>query len=160
MNGPFQFDQDRRRHADAILARMPEKRAALLPLLWLVQEQEGWVPPAAAEEVARLAGMTAAEVHEALSFYAMFECRPPARHRLQVCEGICCQLRGTAGVVERLRSKLGIDVGARTADGRIALSTVQCLGACDRAPAMLADGELCEGLDEAGIDALVEKLVR
>lgn len=136
----------------------PKKRAALLPLLWLVQEQEGWVPPEAAAAVAQLVGIVPAEVHEVVSFYTLFNRCPKGRHHIQLCAGVCCKLRGADGILSHLRARLGIDVGEATPDGAFHLSTVECLGSCGTAPMMQIGEDYYEDLDAGKVDDILMSL--
>ncbi|HPQ81120.1 MAG TPA: NADH-quinone oxidoreductase subunit NuoE [bacterium] len=151
----FAFTSERKRKAEDLLVLYPEKRSALLPLLWLVQEQEGWIVPESIAEVASLAGVSKAEVQEVASFYALFNRMPIGRHHIQVCTGVCCRLCGADEVLGHLKKKLGIDVGETTADGRFTLSTVGCLGSCGTSPAMRIGDEYFEALDEGKLNGLL-----
>lgn len=151
----FNFTPERKKRADWLLSIYPQRRAALLPLLWLVEEQEGWLAPGAAVEVASLLGISEAEVYEAASFYTLLNRRPVGRHHIQVCTGVCCMLRGADAVLKRLEEKLGIGVGDTTPDGRFTLSAVECLGSCGTAPMMRVGDEYFEDLDADKLDGLL-----
>lgn len=138
--------------------RYPKKRAALLPLLWLVEEQEGWVPPEALPVVAGLAEITPAEVMEVASFYTMFDRKPKGRRHIQVCAGVCCKLRGAEWLTDYLKEKLNIDVGETTPDGKFHLSTVECLGSCGTSPMMQIGEDYYENLDAGKVDGILRKL--
>lgn len=157
MTAEFTLTSERKRKAEEILSAYPEKRAALLPILWLVQEQEGWVPPSAAGAVAELAGVTEAEVMEVASFYTMFMRRPVGRNHIQVCAGVCCRLRGSDWLLGYLKEKLGVGVNETTPDGEFHLSTVECLGSCGTAPMMQVGDDYYENLDAARVDEILIK---
>jgi len=154
------FSPENRARFDEIVRRFPtpHRRAALLPALWLVQEQEGYIPPRMMEHVASLLGISPAEVLETASYYNMFKLAPGGRHHFQICTNLACALRGARVVVDWFRARLGIEVGEVTADGRFMLSTVQCLGSCDTAPMMQRDDRYEENLTEAKLAAIVESL--
>lgn len=154
----FKFTPEREREARELVARYPKKRAALLPLLWLVQEQEGSVPSESLPVVAELAGITAAEVMEVASFYTMFDREPRGRHHIQVCAGVCCKLRGADWLTGYLKEKLNVDVGETTSDGKFHLSTVECLGSCGTSPMMQIGDDYYENLDAGKVDKIIEKL--
>lgn len=160
MKASFVFTPELQKQAEELVACYPKKRAALLPLLWLVQEQEGWVPEAARPVVAAMTGVTEAEVAEVVSFYTMFCSQPRGRHHIQICDGICCRLRGSAWLVELLCKKLNIEVGQTTADSVFHLSTVECLGSCGTAPMMQIGDDYYEDLDEAKVDEILTTLRR
>lgn len=147
-----------KREIESILNRYPIKRAALLPALWLVQEDEGWVSPEAAEEVAKMLDITSAEVREATSFYTMFSRKPIGRHHIQVCVGICCKLRGAGEILAHIKYSLGINIGQTTPDQNFHLSTVECLGSCGTAPMMQIDHDYYEGLTKEKVDQILSNL--
>lgn len=154
----FSFTDDRKRRAGEILGRYPTARAAILPMLWLVQEQEGWVPPEAAAHVACELGVRTGEVHEVMSFYTMFKRRPQALIRMELCRGICCRMKGAEEIVERVKERLGVEEGCTTDDGRFHLSTSQCLGLCGTAPSMMV-GDVCyEDLTVEMVDGILRDL--
>ncbi len=157
-NKSFKFSLERAKRAEKVLSLYPTNRAAILPLLWLVQEQEGWIPPEAAALVADMAGISPAEVHEAVSFYAMFNAEPLAIHHIQVCTGLCCRMRGADKIKDHISSRLGIEEGRATQDQRFFLSTARCLGSCGTAPMMRIGDEYYEDLDEEKADGILDGL--
>ncbi|MFH1830762.1 MAG: NAD(P)H-dependent oxidoreductase subunit E [Pseudomonadota bacterium] len=154
----FKFSAERAKRAEKLLSVYPLPRASILPLLWLVQEQEGWMPPEAVDLVADMAGVTPAEVHEVISFYTLFNAKELAMHHIQVCTGLCCRLRNADEIVGHIRSKLGIAAGEATPDGRFYLSTVECLGSCGTAPVMRIGDEYYEDLNKEKVDEILDKL--
>ena len=153
----FALTAERRKRAEAQVALYPERRAALLPVLWLVQEQEGWVPREAWSCVAELVGIAEAEVGEVVSFYTLFTSRPVGRFHIQVCTGVCCKLRGSDWLLGYLKAKLGIAPGETTPDGKFTLSTVECLGSCGTAPMMQVNDDYCENLNAKKVDELLSQ---
>jgi NADH-quinone oxidoreductase E subunit len=143
---------------EALVDRYPVKRAALLPSLWAVQEEIGWIPPSEMEEIANLLEITAAEVNEVASFYTMFQSKPIGKYHIQVCTGVCCKLRGAGGILDHIRDKLGIDPGQTTSDERFHLSTVECLGSCGTAPMMQIGNDYYEDLTTEKVDRILETL--
>lgn len=158
MTAEFAFTAERKKKAEELLSAYPEKRAALLPVLWLVQEQEGWVPPSAAGTVARLAEVTEAEVMEVASFYTMFMRKPVGKNHIQVCTGVCCRLRGSDWLLNYLKEKLGIGINESTSDGEFHLSAAQCLGSCGTAPMMQVGDDYYENLNAARVDEILMTL--
>ena len=154
----FRFTDDRKRMAKDILERYPTARAAVLPMLWLVQEQEGWVPPEAVATVADNLGVRAGEVHEVMSFYTMFKRRPQALYRIELCQGLCCRMRGADEILEHVKARLGVKEGCTTDDGRFHISTSQCLGMCGTAPSMMVGDECYEDLTPDRVDDILRKL--
>jgi NADH-quinone oxidoreductase subunit E len=154
----FAFTAQQRAEIEKTCTRYPTRRAAILPALWIIQRQEGWVSPEAMEAVASILDITPADVYEVVSFYTMFERKPCARHHLQVCRTIGCWLRGSKGLLAYLEEKLDIKVGESTADGRFKLSAVECLASCGTAPMMQVGDDYHEGLTPEKVDTLLEGL--
>ena len=140
--------------------RYPTRRAVVLPALHVVSEALGYVPRQAVAEIAELLELAPAEVQDTLSFYGFFkQDRPLGRVRVWVCRSISCAARGGEQLLEHLCERLGIRPGETTPDGRVTLEYAECLGACDFAPAMLANDTLYKNLTVEKIDAFVESLV-
>jgi NADH-quinone oxidoreductase subunit E len=156
--GPAEFPPEARERIDRILARYPTKQAALLPVLWVAQETWGWVSRETAEEVARLLELSPAHVSGVLTFYTMYNLRPVGRHLLQFCTSISCHIAGAGQLLDHCRSRLGIDLGQTTADGRFTMVEVECIAGCDRAPSMMIDDTYHEPMDAARLDALLSGL--
>lgn len=154
----FQFTKENLAKFDEYLKRYPEKRAVLLPALWLVQDQQGWISPDAMEYLAGLLDLSPAYIYETATFYTMYNKKPIGKNHIQVCNSVCCWLRGSEETVVQIQEKLGIKVGESTADGRFHLSCVECLGSCGTAPMMQINDDYYENLDEKKIGAILEKL--
>jgi NADH-quinone oxidoreductase subunit E len=143
----------------AVFPRYPNRRAVVLPALHVVSEALGYVPPLAVAEIAELLELAPAEVQDTLSFYGFFkQDRPLGRVRVWVCRSISCAARGGEELLEHLCERLGIRPGETTPDGRVTLEYAECLGACDFAPAMLANDTLYKNLNTEKIDAFVDSL--
>lgn len=123
--------------ADEIIARYPHHRSAVMPLLWLGQDRDGYVTPEIVAEVAERLGLTMSEVESVLSFYTMFRREPPARCRLQVCRSLACAMRGAEEILRAVEAQTGVAPGGQSADGQFSVEVVECLAACDHAPAYL-----------------------
>ncbi len=119
----------------------PEPRtAALLPILHGVQDRLGFIPPTATARIAQALNLSRAEVHGVISFYHDFRASQPGRHVLKLCRAEACQAMGSEALEARLKADLGVEYGETTADGRVTLEAVYCLGNCALAPAALLDG--------------------
>lgn len=147
-----------RKEVEALLVRYPKKEAAILPALHLVQRKLGYIPAEGEKFVAQVLGVRPVRVREVVTFYTMFSQKPLGKYHLQVCSNLSCTLNGSQGLLDYLREKLGIEPGNTTADGRITLSTVECLGACDQAPCLMVNDDLYGHLDKAKLEALLASL--
>jgi len=143
---------------DEAIARYPVARSAVLPLLWLIQKEWGWVPAPALQLLARTLDLPETEVFGIATFYTMFNLQPVGRHHLQVCMTLSCSLMGSDRLFKHLEKKLGVGHGETTPDGRFTLRKVECLAACSGGPCMQVNLDYHENLDEAKVDALLEKL--
>ncbi len=125
--------------ADAVVAKYPSPRSAILPLLWLGQNSDGHVTPETVERVADRLGLNISDVESVLSFYTMFRTSPPARHRLQICRSLACAMKGAEEILEHIAAATGVAAGEQSADGGFSVEVVECIAACDHAPAYLCD---------------------
>jgi len=150
------LDQETIEAIRACFASYADRRAVVLPALHVVQERKGYVPAAAVVEIAELLDLAPAEVQDTLSFYGFFkQDEPLGQVRIWVCRSLSCAARGGEDLLEYLCQKLGIRPGQTTPDGRVTLEFAECLGACDHAPAMLADRRLCKNLTRERMDELL-----
>lgn len=141
-----------------LFTRYPTKQAAILPILWLIQEKHGWVSEEAVVFVAERCGTPVSHVYGVVSFYTMFNRAPVGRYHLQVCTNLSCQMMGAEHLLECLRKRLGIDLGETSPDGLFTLNEVECLAACEMAPMLQVNEEFVGPLDEGGLDRLLDQL--
>jgi NADH-quinone oxidoreductase E subunit len=157
----FEFTPENLDRAKAHIAKYPPGRqaSAVLPLLWIAQEQSGgWLPRVAMDRVADVLGMAPIRVYEVATFYTMFNLRPVGRYLLQACTTTPCWLRGSDDVVRVCEQKLGIRVSGTTKDGLFTLVEVECLGACVNAPILQVNNDFYEDLDGPTTEALLDAL--
>jgi NADH-quinone oxidoreductase subunit F len=143
-----------------VLRRYEYPKAAMLPLLWLVQGNLGYISPEAESWVGSIIGVSIAHVREVVSFYNMFHTGPVGRRELRVCTSLPCQLRGAGVVLDRLREKLGIGVGETSPGGEVTVTEVECLCACEMAPMAQLDERFVGPLDSENIDRIVGDSLR
>ena len=146
---------DLRQDAEAVVARYERKQAAMLPVLRLVQERQGYVSLEAERWVGELLGVAPSHVHEVVTFYTLFHQRPIGRIHIQVCDNIACALRGSTGCLAAISERLGIKPGETTPDGKYTLSAVECLCACEQAPVMQVNDRYVGPVTPALIDTLL-----
>jgi NADH-quinone oxidoreductase subunit E len=157
---PFAYTAENRARFDAIVMRYPsdQRRSAVLPALYLAQQQQGYITANAIRHVAELLGITRADVEDVVSYYTMFYTRPVGRFVINVCRTLSCAVNGAERVTEALRETLGIAPGQTDATGTFTLVEVECLGACDRAPAVMVNDAWHECLKPEDVPKLVEAL--
>jgi NADH-quinone oxidoreductase subunit E len=119
---------------NAHLAKYPDKRSAVMPLLYIAQEEYGWVNDDGISEVAQLCDMDPTQVRSIAGFYTMYSEKPKGKYWLQVCTDLACALRGADEFHEWLKGELGVEEGGTTEDGLFTVEHVMCLAACDKAP--------------------------
>jgi NADH-quinone oxidoreductase subunit E len=144
--------------ARQIVARYPRPRSALIPLLHVAQEQDGWVSPEAMEHIAELLDLTPAEVLGTCSFYEMFKREPVGRYLIGICTNISCLLLGAYELLEHAEETLGVKAGGTTPDGMFTLEETECLAACTGAPCLQVNYRYAEGVSPADLDELVDAL--
>lgn len=127
---------------NAELAHAVTKASASVDALNIVQRHRGWVSDEAIKDVATMLGMTTDELDAVATFYSFIFRRPVGRHVILVCDSISCWVMGYNPLLDLLKTQLGITFGETTADKRFTLLPISCLGACDRAPAMMVDEDL------------------
>ncbi len=149
-----------RAEIDAWIAKYPpaQRASAVMAALRIVQEHHGWLSGERMDAVAQYLGMPRIAVYEVATFYSMYDLEPVGRHKIGVCTNISCLLNGAERIVEYLESRLGIRLGETTADGRVTLKEVECLGACCGAPMMQVGREYHEHLTPEKIDQILGKL--
>ena len=155
---PLVWPDSRRQEIEAAMARYPNQRSAVMPVLWAAQRQWGWISPPALKLVSATVGLPEPEVFGIATFYTMFNLSPVGRHHLQICMTLSCSLMGADRLFRHLERKLGVGHGATTPDGRFTLRRVECLAACGGGPCMQVNFDYHENLDEAKVDRLLEKL--
>ena len=141
--------------AQAIIARYPKPRSALVPLCHLAQEQDGYLSQDAMSHIAELIDCTPAEVYGTASFYEMFKLHPCGKYLVGVCTNISCMLDGAYELLEHCEKSLGVEVGGTTADGMFTLEEVECSAACTVAPAVQVNYRYVEKVTPNSFDALV-----
>jgi len=148
-----------RAHIERLRERYPHPRSAILPSLWAVQDELGFLAPEGMSEVAQLLGVTASEVQAVSTFYSMYLARPAGRHHVLVCINAACALRGADDTAAYLERRLGVPSGGTTADGLFTWqSTIECLGGCGGAPMMQVDHHFHENLTPERIEAILDRV--
>src|SRR5438309_4025622 len=130
------LSSDNVQRARDVIGLYPQPRSALIPLLHLAQEQDGYLTAEAMEHVAELLDLTPAEVRGTASFYDMLFTEPVGRHLISMCTNIACMLNGAYELLEHAEGSLGVKAGGTTDDGEFTLEEVECIALCDQAPCL------------------------
>jgi NADH-quinone oxidoreductase E subunit len=154
----LEYSEKSKKKIEEILSHYPKKEAALLPVLHLTQREFGCISPAEEKLVAGLLEIKPIKVREAVTFYSLLYPQPIGKYHIQVCSNLSCTLLGAESLIDHLKKKLGIEPGQTTQDEKFTLTTVECLGACEEAPAMMINFDYYGHLDQKKIDDILEKL--
>ena len=156
----FAFTAENKAEADRVIKKYPAGRqaSAVLPLLYIAQKQEGWVPRAAMDHIAEILDMAPIRVYEVATFYTMFHLQPVGKYHLQVCRTTPCWLRGADQMTETCKKKLGIGLKETTKDGLFSLIEVECLGGCSNAPVVQINDDFYEDLDPKKLEWILDEL--
>jgi NADH-quinone oxidoreductase E subunit len=156
----FTFSEANLAEAKKHIAKYPQGRqaSAVMPLLWLAQYQEGWVSRVAMDVIAGMLEMAPIRVYEVATFYTMYNLKPVGKHLIQVCRTTPCWLRGSDGITDACKKKLGIGLKETTKDGKFTLVEVECLGACVNAPMVQVNDDFYEDLTPQSMEKLLDEL--
>lgn len=148
--------EEERRDIEKEIRQNEKKRAAAVEVLKIVQKHRGWVSDEI-HDLAEILGMTPAELDAVATFYSLIFRKPVGKHVILVCDSVSCWVMGYDKTMDHLTSRLGIRLNETSADGQFTLLPVACLGACDRAPAMMIDEMLYTDLSPEKIDEVLEE---
>jgi NADH-quinone oxidoreductase E subunit len=154
----LEFSPEAYKKFEETVNRYPKREAAMLPVLYLAQQEFGYLGQEAIEYVARLMGQPPARVYGVVSFYTMLYTKPIGRYHVQVCRTLPCALRGAEKLTSLLKKTLGVEVGQTTADGRFTLSEVECLASCGTAPMMQINDAYYENLTDRKVTEILAAL--
>jgi len=153
-----EFSEKTKKKIEEIVARYPQKEAAILPVLHITQQEFGSISAEEEKLVARILGIKPISVRELVTFYTMFPKESLGKYHIQVCSNLSCSLLGAGNFVDYLVEKLGIKPGETTPDKKFTLSTVECLGACERAPCMMINFNYYGEMDPKKVDEILDGL--
>jgi NADH-quinone oxidoreductase E subunit len=154
------ISEQAKEHMRVLAARYPVARSAVLPALHIAQAEEGYITQDGVAAVAEVLNMTVDDVKSVATFYTMYYQRPHGKKVVSVCTGIACYLRGCDTLVEHLESRLNIQRGETTSDGKFTLECMECLASCGTAPVLQVNGEFVENVTLEMADALLDELNR
>ncbi len=138
--------------------RYPTSQALVLPVLWMVQEEHGFINEEAMKYVAALLNVPFGHILGVVTFYTMLHDKPVGKKHIEVCTNVSCMLRGSGRILEHIEQRLGIKAGETSPDKKWTLSTVECMGSCGTAPMFAIDDEYYENLTIEKVDAIIDSL--
>ena len=156
MSGPWSAEAQAL--AEAVMERYPEKRSAVMPLLYIAMREDGHLTEDGMRAVAELVDLTPAQVSSVASFYTMYKRQPVGKYLVSVCTSISCWLLGSDDVLHAVEDEAGVPHGQTDADGLISPEHVECIGSCGGAPAMQVNYEFVEGVTPDKARELVQWL--
>ncbi len=154
----FSFTPENQKKFEDLLTKYPNKKAALLPTLWLAQNQNGHLSLEVQEYVAGLIGVSPVHVHGVVTFYTMYKEKPVGKYHLQVCRTLSCALNGCESVIKKLEDTLKIKHGEVTSDGKFSLELVECLASCGSGPVIQVNETYVENINLQKVDELLNSL--
>lgn len=154
---PFHGTQEQEKQLYKIIADHKDVPGALMPVLQQAQELYGYLPIEVQTKIAEGLGISLEEVYEVVTFYAQFSLNPNGKHRVAVCLGTACYVKGAQNILEELEKQLGVKAGGTTADGVFTLEATRCLGCCGLAPVIVVDEEVYGRLVPADIKGILAK---
>ena len=144
-----------RSRIDAVIALYETRTAASVEAMRIVQDTRGWISDETLADVAEYLDVSTSYLESLATFYSMIFRRPVGRHVIMVCDSVCCWMDGSEELMRHIGDRLGVGLGETTADGRFTLLPIVCLGACDKAPAMLVDWQLHGPVTADGLSSIL-----
>jgi len=153
----FKYTEEKEQEFQKIAKKYPKIDAMMLPALWLVQEQEGWVSPDAMIFVADRLKKTPIQVYEFATFYTMFNLKPIGTYHIELCKTLSCMIMGAPELRKFVKETLGIEPGQTSEDGKFHFSEVECQGACGGAPMIALNGKYYENLNVEKLKFIIKE---
>jgi NADH-quinone oxidoreductase E subunit len=154
----FKFTEENLHKVNEAMAKYPQKRAALMPVLYIAQEQNGFLSTEVMTEVAGILEITPEDVLGVVTFYTMYHQNPVGKYHIQVCTNVSCMLKGGYEIYKRVKEKLGIGNLQVTDDKLFSLEEVECMGSCGTAPMIAVNDDYFENLTEEQTGQIIESL--
>jgi NADH-quinone oxidoreductase E subunit len=154
----FKFTEENLKRVEESINKYPSKRAALMPVLYIAQEQNGFISGEVMFEIAKILEITPEDVLGVVTFYTMYHQQPVGKYHIQVCTNISCMLKGGYDIYYRVREKLGINNMQVTKDKLFSLEEVECMGSCGSAPMFAVNEDYFENLTKEMTDQIIESL--
>ena len=157
-DGIATFSPEVESEIDRHLAKYPVMRSAILPLMFIVQRERGYLDPQGVAYLAKRLKLRITDIWEVATFYSMIYIKPIGKYHIQVCKTLSCKLLGSDKITQHCAEKIGVKTGETTADGRFSLSEVECLGSCGTAPMFQINFDYHENLTPEKVDQILDSL--
>lgn len=154
----FKFSEENKNKIDEILKKYPKPEAAVMPVLYIAQKQNGWISQEVIDEVASTLKMPPEDVFGVVTFYTMYFQKPMGKYHIQVCTNVSCMLRGGYEIWDSVRQKLGLENHGVTADMKFSLEEVECMGSCGTAPMIAVNEDYFENLSVEKVKEILDSL--
>ncbi|MBK7867081.1 MAG: NAD(P)H-dependent oxidoreductase subunit E [Ignavibacteriales bacterium] len=154
----FKFTVENHEKVVKLFDNYPTKKAAIMPVLYIAQEQNGYISGEVIKEVSTILEVTEEDVMGVVTFYTMYHQHMPGKYHLQVCTNVSCMLRGAYDIWEAVKAKTGLKNGETSADGLFSLEEVECMGSCGTAPMIAVNEDFHENLTKEKALELIESL--
>ncbi|MFM7774240.1 MAG: NADH-quinone oxidoreductase subunit NuoE [Candidatus Kapaibacterium sp.] len=158
MEKPIAFSAEELSTIEKIKARYPDSKAAIMPVLWMAQKKWGWLSEDVMKAVASVMDLPFAHVMGVATFYTMYFKKPMGTYHVQVCTNVSCMLRGGDTLYDHVCEKYGIRHNETTADGKISVEEVECMGACGGAPMIAINEDYFENVSWEKVESLLASL--
>ena len=149
--------EEERREIEEETRNCEQKHYAVIEAMTIIQKHRGWIPDETIKDISELLDMTPDELDGIATFYSLIFRKPVGKHVILICDSISCWIMGYEKILKYLKTKLGIELGETSADGKFTLLPIACIGVCDNAPAMIIDNEVYTNLDVDKIDDILVK---
>jgi NADH-quinone oxidoreductase E subunit len=150
--------EEHQKKVEELRKRYPTSQALVLPVLWIVQEQEGYISEDSMKYVASLLHIPFGHIYGVVSFYTMLQKDRIGKYHIEVCTNVSCMLRGSGKILEHIEQRLGLKVGETSPDKKWTLTETECLGSCGTAPMLAVGDEYYENLTLEKIDKLIDNM--
>ncbi len=154
----FKFSEENEKKFQELIKRYPNKSSLMLPSLWMIQYQEGWISTEAMEYLADKLNTSPMDVYSVASFYSMFHLKPVGKYNIQICKTLSCKLRGSEDIKKHIEEKLGIKAGETTKDMKFTITEFECLGSCGSAPCICVNDDYVEHVTSEKVDEILSRL--
>ena len=154
----FKFSEENLKKIETVRKKYPTALAAVMPVIYIAQEQNGYLSNEAMEEIASVLGVDKVNVLSVVTFYTMYHTKPMGKYHVQVCTNVSCMLRGGYKIWDQVKGKLGLDHMQVSEDSKFSLEEVECMGACGYAPMLAVNEDYFENLTKEKVEEILDSL--